>query len=105
MSSKYNSGGIHNMLYNYFTGQGVSAQTLANTAIDALAKAVPGLNTGRLAKSLAVKLKAISNTTDGFQWSDLASVITDLASFILSVTPAAPYSAVVNALWSVSSML
>ncbi|WP_281197631.1 hypothetical protein [Staphylococcus felis] len=58
-----------------------------------------------MARSLAVKLKAISNTTDGFQWQDLTSIITDLASFILSVTPAAPYSAAVNALWSVSTML
>ncbi|RIO56700.1 hypothetical protein BUZ85_20330, partial [Mammaliicoccus sciuri] len=88
------------MFYNYFTGQGVSAQTLANNVVDILAKSVPGLQTGRLARSLAVKLKAIVNTTNGFQWSDLASIITDLASFILSVTPAAPYSAVVNALWS-----
>lgn len=93
------------MLYNYFTGQGVSSQELANTFVDILAKSVPGLQTGRLARSLAVKIKAISNSTDGFQWTDLTAVIGDLASFILSVTPAAPYSAVVNALWGVSTML
>ena len=51
------------MFYNYFTGQGVSVQTLANNVVDILAKSVPGLQTGRLARSLAVKLKAIVNTT------------------------------------------
>ncbi|WP_017550084.1 hypothetical protein [Salinicoccus carnicancri] len=92
------------MLYEAFTG-GISAQTAATEIASRLAKAIPGLEAGAIARSLAYKINALINTTDGFQWSDLGSIIVDIGNFVLDFTPYATYGDIAAVLWSASNIL
>lgn len=93
------------MLYDAFNGNASAQQVASQIGGDLIKRFAPDTDVGGLVNSLTIKIKAIANASDGFAWTDIAGVISDLAGFIASYLPQAKVVNVATALWDYSSLL
>ncbi|EGQ3347853.1 hypothetical protein G0U01_000159 [Staphylococcus pseudintermedius] len=93
------------MLYDVFNGNASAQQIASQIGGDLVKRFAPNIDVGGLINSLTIKINAIANATDGFAWTDLAGVISDIAGFIASYIPQAKVVTIATALWDYSSLL
>ncbi|MBC8699808.1 hypothetical protein FXV86_08165 [Staphylococcus pseudintermedius] len=93
------------MLYDVFNGNASAQQIASQIGGDLVKRFAPNTDVGGLINSLTIKINAIANATDGFAWTDLAGVISDIAGFIGSYIPQAKVVTIATALWDYSSLL
>lgn len=93
------------MLYDVFNGNASAQQIASQIGGDLVKRFAPNTDVGGLINSLTIKINAIANATDGFAWTDLAGVISDIARFIASYIPQAKVVTIATALWDYSSLL
>ncbi|EGQ1628237.1 hypothetical protein FD588_11185 [Staphylococcus pseudintermedius] len=91
------------MLYDVFNGNASAQQIASQIGGDLVKRFAPNTDVGGLINSLTIKI--IANATDGFAWTDLAGVISDIAGFIASYIPQAKVVTIATALWDYSSLL
>lgn len=93
------------MLYDVFNGNASAQQIASQIGGDLVKRFAPNTDVGGLINSLTIKINAIANATDGFAWTDIAGVISDIAGFIASYIPQAKVVTIATALWDYSSLL
>ncbi|EJA1894754.1 hypothetical protein FXW05_07390 [Staphylococcus pseudintermedius] len=89
------------MLYDVFNGNASAQQIASQIGGDLVKRFAPNIDVGGLINSLTIKI----NATDGFAWTDLAGVISDIAGFIASYIPQAKVVTIATAFWDYSSLL
>ncbi|MDT0972166.1 hypothetical protein RNT97_09235 [Staphylococcus pseudintermedius] len=89
------------MLYDVFNGNASAQQIASQIGGDLVKRFAPNTDVGGLINSLTIKI----NATDGFAWTDLVGVISDIAGFIASYIPQAKVVTIATALWDYSSLL
>ncbi|EGQ3667455.1 hypothetical protein JGZ05_01910 [Staphylococcus pseudintermedius] len=89
------------MLYDVFNGNASAQQIASQIGGDLVKRFAPNTDVGGLINSLTIKI----NAADGFAWTDLAGVISDIAGFIASYIPQAKVVTIATAFWDYSSLL
>ncbi|WP_077595982.1 hypothetical protein [Oceanobacillus kimchii] len=92
------------MRYDAFQGD-ASISWVAQRIVDELAGLLPTHEASQLYNTVVSAIRSAINSSDGVSWTDMGSIIVDLASLIASSAGPSKFADIVSALWNVSTLI